>query len=108
MKVSVVPLHWIKDTVESDKMLSLIPIIESINDEKLFTSPFIEVLKEIVIMLHKIAFNYCFLPFVAQLIVCVTYFSQFVMSEESDRPIRTGILAVSVVLTTTYFVLIEI
>ena len=62
-------------------MLNLIPILESIDDEALYTTPFVDALKEATIMLKKEAFNKCFLPFVLQTMVCVVYFSFYVMSD---------------------------
>ena len=75
VKVDIVPLNWLNE------ILNLIPVLESINDEGLFTTPFIEALKDIAIMLNREAFNYFFLPFIAQLGVSVTYFSLYATSE---------------------------
>ena len=59
VKVDIVPLNWLSD------ILNLLPVLESITDEDLFTTPFIEALKDVVIMLNREAFNYFFLPFTA-------------------------------------------
>ena len=80
VKVDLVPLDWITDLEDSKghKLLSLIPILESIEDEELYTTPFIDALKEATIMLKKEAINNCFIPFLFQLFVTVAYFSFYV------------------------------
>ena len=86
VKVDLVPLDWIVnlDGSKGHKLLSLIPILESIDDEELYTTPFVDALKAAAIILKKTAFNMCFLPFVFQMIVSVIYFSTYVMAEEQE------------------------
>ena len=107
VKVYIVPLNWINDSEDTVKIMSLLPILETINDEKLYTTPFIEALKEVVITLNKEAFNWCFVPFLIQLINCITYFSFFVMGENSERTVVSSILELFVLVTTALFTFIE-
>ena len=83
VEVNLVSLDWIvsQDGSEGHKLLSLIPILESIDDEELYTTPFIDALKEATIMLKKEVINYCFIPFLLQLLVTIAFFSFYVQSE---------------------------
>ena len=87
--------------------MTIIPILDAIDDEDLYTTGFVDALKESAIMLNKEAFNYCFLPFVLQVAVCVAYFSLYALSEHHERTIISMILAVLVFSTTAYFLFIE-
>ena len=88
-------------------MLSLIPILESIDDEKLYTTPFIDAMKELAIMLNREAFNWCFLPFMLQVASSVTYFNFIALNENPDRTFFYWLLEFIVLLTTIYFLVIE-
>ena len=88
-------------------MLSIIPILESIDDMKLYTTPFIDALKELAIMLNREAFNWCFLPFMLQLTSSVTYFNFIALNENLNRTFFHLLLEAIVLLTTIYFVVIE-
>ena len=91
----------------SVQLLDLIPILESIEDEKLYTTPLVEALKETAIMLNKYAFNWGFLPFLLQVIVCVLYFSEVKLNEKWAEGF-TGFLAFMMLFMSTYFFVIEI
>ena len=84
VKVDLVPLDWIvcKSGQTCHKLLKLIPILESIDDEALYSTPFVDALKEATIILKKALFNYCFVPFVLQTVFTVIYFSFYAMSDE--------------------------
>ena len=109
VNVDLVPLDWILTNAKSKshKLLDLIPIIESIDDNELYTSNFIGALKESVLMLNKEAFNWCFVPFVLQGIVSVVYFSLFTLSIVHERTFISTLLEIMVGSLTFYFLYIE-
>ena len=109
VKVDIVPLDWIinLDQFEGHKLLSLIPILESIDDEQLYTTHFIDAMKELAIMLNREAFNWCFLPFMLQVVTCCAYFNFIVLNENPERTIFYWLLEAIVFLTTIYFLVIE-
>ena len=103
------PLDWIQDKKDSNghKLLTIIPILDSIDDIELYITNFVDALKESAIMLNREAFNYCFLPFMIQVGVCVAYFSFYALDEHYKRTIISTILEIFVCLTTAYFLFIE-
>ena len=110
VQVNLVPLDWIVNqdgSKDNHKLLSLIPLLESIDDEELYTTHFVDSLKAAAIMLKKTAFNLGFLPFTVQMIVSVLYFSFFVLSEEQEISLINRFFWVMVAITTLYFLYIE-
>ena len=81
VKASLIPLDWIVENKKSGghRLLSLYNILGIIDDEELYTTPFIEALKALALIHNKEAFNYCFLPFLLQIIVCNVYFSMYAL-----------------------------
>ena len=109
VQVDLVPLDWIvnQDGSQGHKLLSLIPILESIDDEQLYTTPFVDALKVAAIMLKKTAFNVCFLPFILQMIVSVIFLSLYVMNEKQETSYTYWFFYTMVAITTLYFLYIE-
>ena len=85
VNASLIPLDWIleKENYSGQKLLSLYNILGLIDDEELYTTPFIEALKGLALIHNKEAFNCCFLPFLVQIIVSVVYFSVYALQNNT-------------------------
>ena len=65
--------------------MDAIPLLESIDDEELYTTPFMEAIKESLTLLKETAFNFCFLPFVAQWVASLYYFTIFALVDDDEK-----------------------
>ena len=90
----MIPVNWLVNDQNSNKnrLLSLYDILGIIEDEQLYTTPFIEGMKELALIHNKEAFNYCFIPFFVQTIFAVIYFSNYVIDEMIERTYVSSIL----------------
>ena len=62
----MIPIDWIvTENSKKHRLLTLYDILGIIEDEQLYTTPFIEAMKNLALIHNKEAFNYCFIPFLA-------------------------------------------
>ena len=108
VSVDLVPLDWVveKDS-KTNRILNLIPILESIGDEELYTTPFIDALKAATIILKTYAFDFCFIPFIIQIATSLFYFSLYVLREDQEISWMNYLLQVIVIIMSLYFLFIE-